>query len=111
MSSANAPDFESLLREAFAPVEPSPQLSERLEMTLESLTELAVDELDSWELSAMRDPRNWARPVIAGAIGAAAGTGLIIMRARRRRAQAHRRRDVAGRALEEVFELTRRLRP
>ena len=52
--------FESLLREALAPVEPPEGLVERLEVTLTSLTEMAADELESWELTAMRDPRNWA---------------------------------------------------
>ena len=52
--------FESLLREALAPVEPPEGLVERLEDTLTSLTEMAADELESWELTAMRDPRNWA---------------------------------------------------
>ena len=31
-------------------------------MTLGSLVELAADELEAWELSALRDPRNWPRP-------------------------------------------------
>ena len=51
-----------LLREALAPVEPPEDLVERLESTLMSITEMAVDELETWELSAMRDPRNWGRP-------------------------------------------------
>ena len=33
------------------------------------LTELAAEELDAWELSAMRDPRNWVRPVAAATVG------------------------------------------
>ena len=37
-------------------------LAERLEVTLVNLTELAQEELEAWELSAMRDPRNWVRP-------------------------------------------------
>ena len=41
-----AADFESLLREALTPVEPPPDLAERLEATLAGLTELAADELD-----------------------------------------------------------------
>ena len=79
-----APNFESLLREALAPVEPPEDLTLRLEGTLQSITELAADELEAWELSAMRDPRNWARPAAALVAGGAAGTALVLLRARRR---------------------------
>ena len=58
--SAGAPDFEALLREALSPVEPPADLVQRLELTLVNLTELAQEELDSWELGAMRDPRRQA---------------------------------------------------
>ena len=68
----SAPDFESLLREALAPVEPPEDLAPRLERTLAALTELAADELEAWELSAMRDPRNWARPAAAALVVGAA---------------------------------------
>lgn len=78
-----ASNFESLLREALAPVEPPADLAVRLEDTLESITELAADELDEWELAAMRDPRNWARPLAAVVAGSAAGTALVLLRARR----------------------------
>ena len=79
-----APNFESLLREALSPVEPPEDLVLRLEGTLLSITELAADELQDWELSAMRDPRNWGRPVAAVVAGGAAGTALVLLRARRR---------------------------
>ena len=98
-------DFERLLRQALAPVEPPEELAARLEGTLRSLTELAAEELDAWELSAMRDPRNWVRPVAAATIGTAAGAGLVVLRVRsqqkRRRAQSatqHRVRRADGRA-------------
>jgi hypothetical protein len=78
------PNFESLLREALAPVEPPDALVERLESTLTTITELAADELEAWELSAMRDPRNWVRPVAAVVAGSAAGAALVVLRARRR---------------------------
>ena len=58
-------NFEGLLREALAPVEPPEDLARRLESTLTSITEMAADELQEWELSAMRDPRNWVRPAAA----------------------------------------------
>ena len=75
--SAGAPDFESLLREALSPVEPPADLAARTESALVNLTELAQEELESWELSTMRDPRNWVRPAAAVVIGAGAGTALI----------------------------------
>jgi hypothetical protein len=78
------PSFEGLLREALAPVEPPEDLVERVESTLTSITEMAADELEAWELSAMRDPRNWARPAMALVAGGAAGTALVLLRARRR---------------------------
>ena len=75
--SAGATDFEMLLREALAPVEPPADLAAKMEATLVSLTELAQDELESWELSAMRDPRNWVRPAAAAVVGVGAGTALV----------------------------------
>ena len=78
------PNFEGLLREALAPVEPPEDLIVRLEGTLTSITEMAAEELQEWELSAMRDPRNWARPAAALVAGTAAGTALVLLRARRR---------------------------
>jgi hypothetical protein len=83
---SEAADFESLLRRAFAPVDPPADLSERVEERLTRITEMAVDELDQWELQAMRDPRNWgriARPIAAGVIATGAGTALVLLRARR----------------------------
>ena len=78
------PNFEGLLREALTPVEPPEDLVERLEDTLTTITELAAEELEAWELSAMRDPRNWARPAAAIVAGSAAGAALVLLRARRR---------------------------
>jgi hypothetical protein len=98
-----ASDFESLLREALSPVDPPADLVLRLEETLESITELAADELEAWELSAMRDPRNWARPVAAAIVGGAAGTALVLLRARRRaEAKVAARGGLAGGARERV---------
>jgi hypothetical protein len=78
------PNFEGLLREALTPVEPPEDLVERVESTLTTITELAADELEAWELSAMRDPRNWVRPAAAIVAGGAAGAALVLLRARRR---------------------------
>jgi hypothetical protein len=105
-------NFESMLRRALAPVEPPADLAVRLESRLLDLTEMAADELDSWELSAMRDPRNWVRPAAAIVIGSAAGTDLVLLRARRRAAQRRAQHgvvDAAERALREVFNEARRL--
>jgi len=99
--STGAAEFESLLRRALSPVEPPAGLDQRLEQTLISLTELAQDELDAWELSAMRDPRNWARPVAAAVVGVSAGSALVALRVRAR----HRARRQQS---SDVFELTRR---
>ena len=108
-----AHNFEGLLREALAPVEPPADLVERLEGTLLSITELAADELEAWELSAMRDPRNWARPAVALVAGGAAGAALVVLRARRRD-HAHRDgllgvRDSAERTIRDLGRETRRL--
>src|SRR6201996_1240544 len=77
-------DFEALLREALSPVEPPEDLTARMEATLINLTELAQEELEAWELSTMRDPRNWVRPAAAAMIGASAGTALVVLRVRSR---------------------------
>jgi hypothetical protein len=79
-----ATNLESLLREALTPVEPAEDFVERLEGGLTSITEMAADELEAWELSAMRDPRNWARPATALVVGGAAAGALVLLRARHR---------------------------
>jgi hypothetical protein len=113
--SANAADFESLLREALSPVDPPADLVQRLEQTLVSLTALAQEELDSWELSAMRDPRNWARPAAAAVVGVSAGTALVALRVRARhrarRQQSDTLLELAGRTLRDVAEEARRILP
>jgi hypothetical protein len=93
----DAERVERLLRLALAPVEPPERLSDRLERGLSELTEAAADELADWELSTMRDPRNWARPAAAVVVGTLAGGALVLVRAR----QQQRKRHVGGlRALE-----------
>ena len=82
--SESAANLEGLLRRALAPVDPPDDLALRLEDTLTSLTELAAEELEGWELSAMRDPRNWVRPAAAVVVGTGAGMALVLLRARRR---------------------------
>jgi hypothetical protein len=108
-------NVEALLREALAPVEPPVRLAEQLETKLATLTELAQDELDGWELAAMRDPRNWVRPVVAAGVAATAGTALVALRVR----SSHRSRvkqsanllDLAERTLQDIAEETRRVLP
>ena len=83
---SEAADFEALLRQAFTPVDPPADLSDRVEDRLMRLNELAWEELESWELEALRDPRNWtriARPIAAGVVAGGAGSALIVLRARR----------------------------
>jgi hypothetical protein len=88
---------EQLLRSALVPVEPPERLSDRLERGLSELTEAAADELADWELSAMRDPRNWVPTVTAIVVGSAAAGGLVLVRAR----QQHKKRQTSGlKALE-----------
>jgi hypothetical protein len=112
MSSGTA-DFEALLREALAPVEPPADLAQRMELTLVNLTELAQEELEAWELSAMRDPRNWARPAAAAVVGAGAGTALVLLRVRgrhrARRQQSSSVLDLAGRTLQDLRDEARRV--
>ncbi|MFZ1927147.1 MAG: hypothetical protein WAU42_13520 [Solirubrobacteraceae bacterium] len=107
------PSFEGLLHEALSPIDPPEDLVRRLEDTLTSITESAAEELEAWELSAMRDPRNWVRPAAAVVVGGGAGVALVLLRAR------HRPRPAAGglrgarrtaeRAVGDLSEHTRRL--
>ena len=87
-----SPKLEALLADALRPIEPPEDLSGRLETTLSKVTEAAATELSEWadelsesELAALRDPRNWVRPVAAVAAGGVAGTALILLEMRRRR--------------------------
>ncbi|MCW3014406.1 MAG: hypothetical protein JWO02_1498 [Solirubrobacterales bacterium] len=81
-------DLEALLARALAPVDPPENLSLHLEQTLMSIADLAGSELEAWELSAMRDPKNWipgvTRPVAAIAIGSVAGAALVVLQVRNR---------------------------
>lgn len=113
--STGAADFEALLREAFTPVDPPAALVARLELTLVNLTELAQDELEAWELSAMRDPRNWVRPAVAAVVGVTAGTALVTIRVRRhhraRKQQSKNVFELAQRTMQDIAEEARRILP
>lgn len=93
MSAGGQPfeDLERLLSVALKPVEPPQRLSERVEARLSAVTRAAADDLNDWadelsdaELSALRDPRNWVRPVVAVTAGGVATGALILLEMRRR---------------------------
>src|SRR6187399_3574049 len=84
-------DVEQLLSDALRPIEPPEKLSGRVEETLSAVTQAAAEELSQWaeelsesELRALRDPRNWVRPVVAVGAGGAAAGALVVMELRRR---------------------------
>src|SRR5919108_235978 len=94
----DAERVERLLRLALTPVEPPERLSNRLEQGLSELTEAAAEELADWELSAMRDPRNWVPTATAIVVGSVAAGGLVLVRAR----QQQKKRQATGlQALEK----------
>src|SRR5437899_1255620 len=84
--------LEALLSDALRPIEPPEDLVSRVESTLTAITKQAAAELSSWaeelsegEREALRDPRNWVRPVAAVAVGTAAGGALLVLGMRKRR--------------------------
>jgi hypothetical protein len=109
--------MEALLRAALAPIEPPEHLEQHLEATLGSLVELAADELEAWELSAVKDPRNWPRaavgPAAAVVVGSGAAIGLVVLRTRgrrqRRRAQSHGARDLMARTVRDAAREARKV--
>ena len=89
-----------MLERALAPVDPPASFVDQLESRLADVEAAALEalgELSDWELDAMRDPRNWVRPVAALAMGTAAGTALVVLGMRRNR----RRRPPGLRGLAE----------
>ena len=102
--------FEDMLRAALSPIEPPTHLQQRLETTLDNLVELAADELESWEIEAIKDPRNWPRaalgPAAAVVVGGGAEVGLVVLRTQRkrhkRRAQSRGVRDLALRTARDA---------
>jgi hypothetical protein len=84
-------DVEALLSDALRPIEPPERLSARFEDTLSAITQAAAEELSDWaeelsesELRALRDPRNWVRPVVAVGAGGVATGALVLLELRRR---------------------------
>jgi hypothetical protein len=90
---------EQLLADALRPIEPPERFSGRVEDTLSAVSQAAAEELSDWaeelsenELRALRDPRNWVRPVVAVGAGGFATGALVLLEVRRRgRRQAGRR--------------------
>jgi hypothetical protein len=113
--SEHAADLEGMLRQALRPIEPPEAFAQRVEHTLTSLTELAAEELDSWELRAMRDPRNWVRPAAAAVVGVTAGTALVALRVRARhrtrRQQSRSLVELAARTINDIADEARRILP
>src|SRR3954466_2373867 len=110
------PDIEARLRAALAPVDPPAHLQARLEQARGPRVELAADELEAWELGAIRDPRNWPRAALAPAaivVGTGAAAGLVGLRTQRRRhrrrAQSHSPRDLAARPLRDAVREARKV--
>ena len=84
-------DVERLLTDALRPIEPPQRLSSRVEDTFSAITQAAAEELSDWaeelsesELRALRDPRNWVRPVVAAGAGGVATGALVLLELRRR---------------------------
>jgi len=84
-------DVEQLLSDALRPIEPPERLSGRVEDMLSAVTQAAAEELSDWaeelsesELRALRDPRNWVRPVVAVGAGGVATGALVLLELRRR---------------------------
>ena len=102
-------EFEALLASALRPIDPPDTLANRFEETLARVSETASSELADWadelsesELEALRDPRNWVRPVVAVAAGGVATGALVLMELRR-----HRRSARGERALQNLRRLVR----
>jgi hypothetical protein len=102
-------DLERLLSDALRPIEPPEDLAGRVETTLTKITNQAAAELTSWaeelsdsEREALRDPRNWVRPLAAVAGGGAAAAALVLVEMRRRRRPTGGLRHNAERWLREL---------
>lgn len=101
-------DVERLLGDALRPIEPPERLSGRFEEALSAFAQAAAEELSDWaeelsesELRALRDPRNWVRPVVAVGAGGVATGALVLLEMRRRG-----RQQTGG-----LRGLTKRVRP
>ena len=105
-----ADELKHLLESALPPVDPPVGLESRLESALQGLADAVSEELSDWELAAMRDPRNWVRPVVAVSAGTMAGAALYLLRQQQRQRQPHTATDHAKSAVRRVAELAARAR-
>ena len=109
------PEIMRLLEQALRPVEPSAGFLGQLEGRLanvEAAALEALEEIGDWELEAIRDPRNWVRPVAAVAVGTAAGAALVVLSLRSRRRRAGGLRGIAehgGKVASEAVSSARGL--
>lgn len=101
-------NLEHLLSDALRPIDPPEDLATRMETTLSAIAEQAAAELSNWadelsegELEALKDARNWVRPIAAVAVGGAAATALVVVEMRRRR-RPQGVRNTAERFLREL---------
>jgi hypothetical protein len=102
-AAAESTELEALLASALRPIDPPETLASRFEETLSRVSEAAASELSEWadelsesELQALRDPRNWVRPVIAVAAGGVATGALVLIEVRRQRRSARGERALQG---------------
>lgn len=84
-------DVEALLSDALRPIDPPERLLGRIEGTFTALSAAAATELSDWaeeltdsEMRALREPRNWVRPVVAVGVGGVATGALVLFELRRR---------------------------
>ena len=101
------PEIMRLLELALKPVDPPADFMTQLEGKLahiEAAALEALEEVADWELDALRDPRNWVRPVAAVAIGSAAGAALVVLGLRSRRKRTHGLRAIAEQSTKVANE-------
>jgi hypothetical protein len=109
------PEIMRLLEQALKPVEPHADFMTQLEGKLTNIEAAALEALEEvadWEFDALRDPRNWVRPVAAVAIGSAAGAALVVLSLRSRRKRANGLRALAesgGKVANEALTSARGL--
>lgn len=101
--------LERLLSDALRPIEPPEDVATRVESTLSTIAEQAAAELSLWagelsegELQALRDPRNWVRPVAAVAAGGVAAGALVVVVGLRRRRRPTGLRATAEQLFDEL---------
>jgi hypothetical protein len=84
-------DVEALLSDALRPIDPPERLFGRIEGTFTALSAAAATELSDWaeelsesEMRALREPRNWVRPLVSVGVGGVAPGALVLFELRRR---------------------------